>query len=167
MVKSSFCYLGLSKDTLFGTSNSPCALMNTWLMSMRDWKMSKTVSQSYSQIQHLVTPFEVKRPSRKYTAFRVISLSTYRFLRKYSDDPEVLVYVGRRRSSPGNSAFLPWTGQKTCRKAANGPVWMPLALKILCLIQFWSLMNSLFPLLALWSNKIGLPTMKVKKFENL
>ena len=62
------------------------------------------VSQSYSQIQHLVTPFEVKRPSRKYTAFRVISLLSYRFLRKhsdYSDDSE----VGRRRSSSGNSAF--------------------------------------------------------------
>ena len=53
--------------------------------------------------------------------------------------------------------------------AANGPVWMPQALKPLCLIQFWSWKNSLFPLLALWGNKNWLPSMKVKKlqtFEN-
>ena len=49
--------------------------------------------------------------------------------------------------------------------AANGPVWMPQALKTICLIQFWSCVNSLFPLLALWGNKNGLPSMKVKKVQ--
>ena len=49
---------------------------------------------------------------------------------------------------------------------ANGPVWMAQALKTHCLIQFWSWVNSLFPLLALWGNKNWPPSMKVKKFEN-
>ena len=39
------------------------------------------------------------------------------------------------------------------------------ALKTLCLIQFWSWMNSLFPLLALWGNKNWPPSMKVKKLK--
>ena len=52
------------------------------------------------------------------------------------------------------------------QRAANGPVWMPKALKPLCLIQFWSWKNSLFPLLALWGNKNWPPSMKVKKVEN-
>ena len=55
---------------------------------------------------------------------------------------------------------------KWAQKAANGPVWMPQALKTLCLIQFWSWMNSPFPLLALWGNKNWPPSMKVKKMEN-
>ena len=45
------------------------------------------------------------------------------------------------------------------------PVWMPQALKPLGLIQFWSLQNGTFPLLALWGNKNWLPSMKVKKLE--
>ena len=36
---------------------------------------------------------------------------------------------------------------------ANGPIWMPQALKPLFLIQFWCLQNGPFPLLALWGNK--------------
>ena len=50
---------------------------------------------------------------------------------------------------------------------ANGPERMALALKTLCLIQFLSWVNSLFPLLALWGNKNWPPSMKVKKLENL
>ena len=42
---------------------------------------------------------------------------------------------------------------------------MQQALKPLCLIQFWSWVNSLFPLLALWGNKNWPPSMKVKKLE--
>ena len=45
---------------------------------------------------------------------------------------------------------------------ANGPVWMPQALNPLCLIQFWSWMNSLFPLLALCGKKNWPPGRKVK-----
>ena len=44
---------------------------------------------------------------------------------------------------------------------------MPQALKTLCLIHFWGLKNSLFPLLALWGNKNWPPSMKVKKLENV
>ena len=44
-------------------------------------------------------------------------------------------------------------GMWEVQRAAKGPVWMPQALKPLCLIQFWSWKNSLFPLLALWGNK--------------
>ena len=51
--------------------------------------------------------------------------------------------------------------RKWAQWATNGPVWMPQALKTLCLIQFWSWKNSLFPLLALWGNKKWLPSMKV------
>ena len=43
---------------------------------------------------------------------------------------------------------------------------MPQALKPLSLINIWSWENSHFPLLALWGNKNGLPSMKVKKLEN-
>ena len=42
---------------------------------------------------------------------------------------------------------------------------MFLALETLYLIQFWSWVNSLFSLLALWGNKNGLPSMKVKKVK--
>ena len=56
-----------------------------------------------------------------------------------------------------------WT--KWAEGTANGPVWMPQALKILSLIQFWSWKNSLFPLLALWGSKKWLPSMKVEKME--
>ena len=55
---------------------------------------------------------------------------------------------------------------KVAQQDANGPVWMPQALKTLCLIHFWGWMNSLFPLLALWGNKNWPPSMKVKKLEN-
>ena len=55
---------------------------------------------------------------------------------------------------------------KLARWTANGPVWMPQALKSTCLIQFWSWVNSTFPLLALWGNKKWLPSMKVKKLKN-
>ena len=55
---------------------------------------------------------------------------------------------------------------KVAQRVANGPDWMSLALKPLCLIQFWSWLNSLFPLLALWGNKNWSPSMKVKKMEN-
>ena len=51
------------------------------------------------------------------------------------------------------------------QRAANGPVWMPQALKTLCLIHFWSWMNSLFPLLALWGNKNWPPSMKLEKLK--
>ena len=54
-------------------------------------------------------------------------------------------------------------GTKEAYQAANGPVWMPQALKPLCLIQFWSWENSLFWLLAFWGNKNGLPSMKVEE----
>ena len=40
---------------------------------------------------------------------------------------------------------------------ANGPVWMPQALKPLCLILFW--------ILALWGNKNWLPSMKKQKLK--
>ena len=52
----------------------------------------------------------------------------------------------------------------------NGTVWMPQALKHLNLIHFWSWVNSLFSLLALWGNKNWPPSMKMKnleKFENV
>ena len=42
---------------------------------------------------------------------------------------------------------------------------MAQALKPLCLIQFWSWMNSLFSILALWGNKNWPPSMKVKKLK--
>ena len=48
---------------------------------------------------------------------------------------------------------------------ANGPVCKPQALKPLSLIHIGSWENSPFPLLALWGNKNGLPSMKVKKLE--
>ena len=43
---------------------------------------------------------------------------------------------------------------------------MPQAPKAICLIQFWSWKNYLFPLIALWGNKNWPPSMKVKKLEN-
>ena len=44
---------------------------------------------------------------------------------------------------------------------------MPQALKPLCPVHFWSCVNSLFSLLALWGNKeLALPTIKVKSSEN-
>ena len=42
---------------------------------------------------------------------------------------------------------------------------MPQALKPLSLIHIGSWVNSPFPLLALWGNKNGLPSMKVKKLK--
>ena len=42
---------------------------------------------------------------------------------------------------------------------------MPQELEPLCLIQFWSWMNPLFPLLALWGNKNWPSSMKVKKMQ--
>ena len=48
---------------------------------------------------------------------------------------------------------------------ANGPVWMPQALKTLCLILFLVWKNSLCWLLVLWGNKNWPPSMKVKKLE--
>ena len=51
------------------------------------------------------------------------------------------------------------------QRAANGPVWMPQAPKPLCLIQFWSWVNSLSCILALWGNKNWPPSMKVKKLK--
>ena len=42
---------------------------------------------------------------------------------------------------------------------------VPKALKFSCLIQFWSWVNSLFPLLALWGNKNWPPSMKVEKLK--
>ena len=54
-------------------------------------------------------------------------------------------------------------GTKWAQWAANGPVWMPQALKTPCLIQIWSCMNPPFPLLALRGNKNWPPSMKVKK----
>ena len=56
-------------------------------------------------------------------------------------------------------------GTKWGQWASNGPVWMPQALKTLCLIHFWGWMNSPFPLLALWGNKNWPPSMKVKKLK--
>ena len=44
---------------------------------------------------------------------------------------------------------------------------MSLALETLCLIQFWSWVNSFFPLLDNWSNKNWPPSMKVEKLEKL
>ena len=44
-----------------------------------------------------------------------------------------------------------WT--KLAQQPAIGPVWMPQALKPLCLVHFLSWVNSLFSLLALWGNK--------------
>ena len=43
---------------------------------------------------------------------------------------------------------------------------MLLALKSICLIQFWSWVNSPYPLLALWGNKNWPPSIKVKKMGN-
>ena len=57
------------------------------------------------------------------------------------------------------------SGTKWAQWAANGPVWMPHALKTPCLIQFWSWMNVPFLVLALWDNKNWPPSMKVKKLE--
>ena len=42
---------------------------------------------------------------------------------------------------------------------------MPQALNPLCLIQIGGWENSSFPLLALWGNKNGLPSIKVKELE--
>ena len=42
---------------------------------------------------------------------------------------------------------------------------MPQALETLCLIQFWSWIIALFPILALWGNKNWPPSMKVKKLK--
>ena len=42
---------------------------------------------------------------------------------------------------------------------------MPQALQTLSLIQFWGCDISLFPLLALWGNKNGLPSMEVKEVQ--
>ena len=60
----------------------------------------------------------------------------------------------------GNNSFLEipsknWKIYKTklAQQAANGPAWMPHALKSLCLVHFWSWMNSLFSLLAFWGSK--------------
>ena len=49
------------------------------------------------------------------------------------------------------------------QQAANGPVWMPQALKPLHLVLFFGWVNSLFSLLALWGNKNWPPSIKVKK----
>ena len=54
---------------------------------------------------------------------------------------------------------------KWAQWAANGPDWMPQAPKPLCLNQFWSWMNSLFQLLALWGNNNWPLSMKVKKMQ--
>ena len=77
----------------------------------------------------------------------------------------------------GNKNGLPSMKVKSCKifrtnlaqQAANGPVWMPQALKTLCLIQFGSWKISLSSLLALWGNKNGLPQYegkKAAKFQN-
>ena len=55
--------------------------------------------------------------------------------------------------------------RKGAEQAANGPVWLPKALKTFCLIQFLGWKNSLFPLLALWGNKNWPTNMKVKKAQ--
>ena len=55
---------------------------------------------------------------------------------------------------------------KVAQWAANGPVWIPKALKTFCLKQFWGWKNSLFPLLALWGNKNWPPSMEVKNLKN-
>ena len=44
---------------------------------------------------------------------------------------------------------------------------MPQALKPLSLIQIGSCKNFPFPIISLWGNKNGLPSMKVKEFENV
>ena len=54
---------------------------------------------------------------------------------------------------------------KVTQQDANDPVWMPQALRPLCLLHFLSWENSLFWLLALWGNKNGLPSMKVQKLN--
>ena len=54
---------------------------------------------------------------------------------------------------------------KMAQQAANDPVWISQALKPLCLIQFWGWMNPLFPLSALWGNRIGLPVWKWKYWK--
>ena len=48
--------------------------------------------------------------------------------------------------------------------AANGLVWMPQALKSICVIQFWSWVN--LPLLHLLGKKKWLPSIKVKRIGN-
>ena len=55
---------------------------------------------------------------------------------------------------------------KSAQQAANGPDWMPQALKTHRVILFWGCENSPFPLLALWGNKNWPPSMKVKKMKN-
>ena len=50
--------------------------------------------------------------------------------------------------------------------AANGYVWMPQALKPLCLIHFLRCEISLFLLLALWGNMNLPPSIKMKQIEN-
>ena len=57
-----------------------------------------------------------------------------------------------------------WT--KVAQRTPNGPVWKSKALKSTCMIHFWSWNNSFYLLLALWGNKNGLPSMKIKKVEN-
>ena len=54
---------------------------------------------------------------------------------------------------------------KWAQVAVNGPVWVPQALKPLCLIQFWGLRNSIFSILALWGNKNWPPSMKVTRLK--
>ena len=48
-------------------------------------------------------------------------------------------------------------------RAANGQVWMSQAFKDPILIQFWSWVIVLFPILATWGNKNWPPSMKVRK----
>ena len=58
-------------------------------------------------------------------------------------------------------------GIKWAQWAANGPVWMPQALKTPCLIQIWSWMNPYCLLLSLRGNKNWPPSMKMKKMKIL
>ena len=50
--------------------------------------------------------------------------------------------------------------------AANGPIRMPQALKILCLAQVGRIPFSHFPPSSLWCNKNWPPSMKVKNLQN-
>ena len=56
---------------------------------------------------------------------------------------------------------------KWAQLAVNGQVWMNQALKPLRLIQFWSWINSLLQLLALWGNKNWPPQYESQQAENL
>ena len=100
-----------------------------------------------------------------YGTCKKIHKYTYNFGWENSLSP-LLAQWGNENGLPAwNWKSLKNIMTKVAYQAANDSVWMPQALKPLCLIQFWSWLNYLFPLLALWGNKNWPPSMKVQKLK--